>query len=242
MLYFIDTPWNTASAAISFYSVLAFLCVTMTASAATKIRTDPSPTNRWFIAGTTYAAIVFCGAAIFYSFVNEGPVAHTTAAGIFLNLVAFATTGIIIFVFSFIETHQIKKTSILYHRLIYPILISTGSILFIVMLVITRIISDQTIFLYAGYITGFVSVVAYFGAAIQMYRLRKSDTVHDSFRLSLAFLLIAGASLNHIFILSNPSSLWIISMGLMGIVFIYANVATSYTFLLDVGVGTVWSD
>ncbi|MCJ7817471.1 MAG: hypothetical protein MUP60_01355, partial [Candidatus Thorarchaeota archaeon] len=58
-----DPPWSTPNASISFYSVLAFLCVTMTASSAMKIRTDPAPTNRWFIAGTTYASIVFCGAA-----------------------------------------------------------------------------------------------------------------------------------------------------------------------------------
>lgn len=236
LLYYIDTPWDTPSAAISFYSVLAFLCVTMTASAATKIRTDPSPTNRWFIAGTTYAAIVFCGAAVFYSFNNESSVAHTSPSGVFLNLFAFATTGIIIFIFSYIESHQIKKTSILYHRFIYPVTIAIGAILFIVMLITTRVISDQFLFLVAGYFTGIISVIAYVGAGLQMYWMRKSDTVHDSFRLSVSFFLIAGASVNHILILSNPSSLWIISMGLMGIAFLYANVATSYTFLLDVGV------
>ena len=69
-----------------------------------------------------------------------------------------------------------------------------------------------------------------------MYRIRDTDTAHDSYRLALAFWLLAGASINHILILPNPSSLWIISMSLMGISFLYANVATSYTFLLGGGV------
>lgn len=236
LLYLSGSPWSTPDAAIAFYSVLAFLCVTMTASAATKIRTDPSPTNRWFIAGTTYASIVFCGAAVFYGFFSESPAAHTSTSGVFLNLFAFAVTGIIIFVFSYIEVNEIEKTSILYHKLIYPIIVTAGSILFLVMLVATRVITDQFVFLIAGYITGGVAVVVYLVAGYQMYKLRDSDSVHDSFRLGLAFWILAAASINHILILPNPSALWIISMGLMGISFLIANVATSYTFLLNVGV------
>ncbi|TFG31423.1 hypothetical protein EU528_06335 [Candidatus Thorarchaeota archaeon] len=236
LLYLSEPQWSTPDAAISFYSVLAFLCVTMTASAATKIRTDPAPTNRWFIAGTSYASIVFCGAAIFYSFSNENPVAHTSPSGIFLNLLAFAITGIIMFIFSYIESHDVKKTSFLYHRLIFPFIVTIGSMLFLVMLVATRVFTDQFVFLIAGYITGAVAVATYIGAGYHIYQLRNSDSIHDSFRLGIAFWLLAGASLNHILILPNPSSLWIISMSLMGISFLYANVATSYTFLVNVGV------
>ena len=208
----------------------------MTASAAMKIRTDPAPTNKWFIAGTTYASIVFCGAAVYYGFSNENPVAHFQTAGIFLNLFAFAITGLIIFVFSYIETHEIKKTSILYHRMIFPIVVTLGSILFVVMMILTRIITDQFIFLIAGYITGAIAVVSYVGAGYLMYQLRDSESVHDFFRFAVAFWILACASISHILILPNPSSLWIISMSLMGISFLYANVATSYTYLLNVGV------
>ncbi|MGY5880058.1 MAG: hypothetical protein RTV31_07390 [Candidatus Thorarchaeota archaeon] len=236
LLYLSDPPWSTPDGAISFYSVLAFLCVTMTASAATKIRTDPSPTNRWFIAGTSYAAIVFCGAAVFYSFLNESPVAHASTSGIFLNLIAFAATGIIMLIFSYVESNEIDKTSILYHRMVVPIVVTIGSAIFILMLVASRIITDQFIFLIAGYITGIVAVVSYLGAGYMMYRIRDTHSVHDPYRLALAFWLLAGASINHILILPNPSSLWIISMSLMGIAFLYANVATSYTFLRNVGV------
>ena len=236
LLYLSDPPWSTPDGAISFYSVLAFLCVTMTASAATKIRTDPSPTNRWFIAGTSYAAIVFCGAAVFYSFLNESSAAHTSPSGIFLNLIAFAVTGIIMFIFSYIESNKIDKTSILYHRMVVPIVVTIGLAIFILMLVASRIITDQFIFLIAGYITGAVAIASYFAAGYMMYRIRDTDSVHDPYRLALAFWLLAGASINHILILPNPSSLWIISMSLMGISFLYANVATSYTFLLNVGV------
>ncbi|TFH05052.1 MAG: hypothetical protein E4H14_13505, partial [Candidatus Thorarchaeota archaeon] len=236
LLYLSDPPWSTPNAAISFYSVLAFLCVTMTASAATKIRTDPAPTNRWFIAGTSYASIVFCGAAVYYGFFNESPVAHSLSSGIFLNLFAFAITGIIMFVFSYVESYDVKKTSILYHERITPVVVAVGSILFLIMLVATRVILDQFVFLIAGYIVGAVAVVTYLGAGYYMYQLKASDSVHDSFRLCIAFWLLAGASANHILILPYPSSLWIISMSLMGISFLYANVATSYTFLVNVGV------
>lgn len=236
LLYLSDPPWSTPDGAISFYSVLAFLCVTMTASTATKIRTDPSPTNRWFIAGTSYAAIVFCGAAVFYSFLNESPVTHTSTSGIFLNLIAFAVTGIIMLIFSYIESNEINKTSILYHRMVVQIIVTIGSAIFILMLVASRIITDQFIFLIAGYITGAVAVASYLGAGYMMYRIRDTHSVHDPYRLALAFWLLAGASINHILILPNPSSLWIISMSLMGIAFLYANVATSYTFLRNVGV------
>ena len=208
----------------------------MTASTATKIRTDPSPTNRWFIAGTSYAAIVFCGAAVFYSFLNESPVTHTSTSGIFLNLIAFAVTGIIMLIFSYIESNEINKTSILYHRMVVQIIVTIGSAIFILMLVASRIITDQFIFLIAGYITGAVAVASYLGAGYMMYRIRDTHSVHDPYRLALAFWLLAGASINHILILPNPSSLWIISMSLMGIAFLYANVATSYTFLRNVGV------
>ncbi|TFG97638.1 hypothetical protein E4H12_08105 [Candidatus Thorarchaeota archaeon] len=208
----------------------------MTASAAMKIRTDPAPTNRWFIAGTTYASIVFCGAAVFYGFSNENPVAHFQTAGIFLNLFAFAITGLIMFVFSYIETHEIKKTSILYHRMVFPIVVTLGSILFVVMMILIRILTDQFIFLIAGYITGAIAVLSYASAGYLMYQLRDSESIHDFFRLGIAFWVLACASINHILILPNPSSLWIVSMSLMGISFLYANVATSYTYLLNVGV------
>ena len=236
LLYLSDPPWSTPDGAISFYSVLAFLCVTMTASAATKIRTDPSPTNRWFIAGTSYAAIVFCGAAVFYSFLNESPVSHASTSGIFLNLIAFATTGIVMLIFSYIESNDIEKTSILYHRMVFPFVVTIGSAIFILMLIASRVIMDQFIFLIAGYITGVVALVSYLGAGYMMYRIRTKDSGHDAYRLALAFWLLAGASMNHILLLPNPSSLWIISISLMGMSFLYANVATSYTFLLNVGV------
>ena len=236
ILYLSNPPWDTPNGAISFYSVLAFLCVTMTASAATKTRTDPSPSNKWFTAGTGYAAIIFCGAAILYTYTNESPVAHTSTSGIFLNLVAFATAGTIIFMFSYIETHEVSKTSVLYNNLVVPVVISVGTVIFVLMLIISRIITDQLLFLVAGYITGSIAVVTFLGAGYLMYSLRNSESVHDTGRLTLSFWLLAVASANHTLILPAPSSLWIISMGLLIISFFYANVAISYTYLLNVGV------
>jgi len=236
ILYLSNPPWNTPGGAISFYSVLAFLCVTMTASAVTKIRTDPSPSNKWFIAGTGYAAIIFCGAAILYTYFNDSPVAHADTSGVFLNLVAFVTTGIIMFMFSYIETHEVSKTSFLNSTLVIPAVIAIGTIVFVFMLVISRIITDQIIFLVAGYVIGSIAVVTYLAAGYLMFSLRKSESEHDTKRLALSFWLLAGASLNHTLILPAPSSLWVLSMGLLIIAFFYANIATSYTYLLNVGV------
>ncbi len=231
-----DPPWTTPDAAIAYYSVLAFLCVTMTASATTKVRTDPSPTNRWFIAGTSYAAIIFCGAAIFYNFSNENPVAHYATSGVFLNLIAFATTGIFMLFFSCIERYEIKKTSILYHRMIVPLTVTIGLSVFVMMMIASRLITNQSIFLIAGYITGTVAFVSYLVAGYLMYSLRDSKSSHDTSRLALVFWLLAAASINHTILLPSPSSMWILSISLISLAFLYANVATSYTFLLNVGV------
>lgn len=208
----------------------------MTASAATKIRTDPSPTNRWFISGTTYASIIFCGAAVFYGFFIGEPVAHVETAGVFLNLIAFAVTGVIMSIFSYIESHELKKTSILYHRMVLPVLVTIGSILFLTMLIASRLITNQFIFLIAGYFVGSIAVVSYIYSGYVMYSIRNTDSVHDYFRLGVAFVILAVASINHMLLLPSPSSMWAVSMSLMGISFLYANVATSYTFLLNVGV------
>lgn len=231
-----DPPWTTPTAVTAYYSVLSFLCVTMTASAATKIRTDPSPTNRWFVAGTSYAAIIFCGAAIFYNFSNENPVAHYATAGVFLNLVAFATTGIFMLFFCYIERYEIKKTSILYHRMVVPVTVIIGSFVFVMIMIAIRMITNHYIFLIAGYFTGTVAIVSYLAAGYLMYSLRDSESTHDTLRLTLVFALLAAASINHTIILPSPSALWILSISLMALAFLYANVATSYTFLLNVGV------
>lgn len=231
-----DPPWTTPDAAIAYYSVLAFLCVTMTASAVTKIRTDPSPTNRWFVAGTIYAAIIFSGAAIFYNFSNENPVAHYATSGVFLNLIAIATTGIFMLFFCLIERYEIKKTSILYHRMIVPVTVTISLSFFVIMLIGIRLVTNQSFFLIAGYITGAVAIVSYLVAGYLMYSLRNSGSLHDTSRLALVFLLLAAVSINHTILLPSPSSMWILSISLMALAFLYANVATSYTFLLNVGV------
>ncbi len=231
-----NPPWTTPDAAIAYYSVLAFLCVTMTASAVTKIRTDPSPTNRWFIAGTIYAAIIFSGAAIFYNFSNENPVAHYATSGVFLNLIAFATTGIFMLFFCLIERYEIKKTSILYHRMIVPVTVTISLFIFVTMLIGIRLVTNQSIFLIAGYITGTIAILSYLAAGYLMLSLRSSGSVHDTSRLALTFWLLAAASVNHTILLPSPSSMWILSISLMALAFLYANVATSYAFLLNVGV------
>ena len=70
-------PWNTPGAATAYYSILAFLSVTITVSIANRIRIDPSASNNILFAGMGYSSIVFAGAAIFYILTEETPAIHS---------------------------------------------------------------------------------------------------------------------------------------------------------------------
>lgn len=236
ILFLSGPSWDAPSAAMVFYSVLAFLSVAMTTCAANRIRTDPSSSHNAFVAGTSYSSIVFAGAAVFYIFTSESPVVHTRTAGIFLNLVALATTGLIMLLHSHLNRTIPEESSFAHRKMIIPVIVTTGIVIFAMSMVFSRLPLDQWVFLLAGYIVGVIAIVSYLVAAIMTFRQKDSPSSHDPVRMALAFGLLAAASIVHTAILSSPSSLWIVSISLMAIAFVFAVVATGYPFLVDIGI------
>lgn len=236
LLYLTDPPWDTPGAATAYYSILAFLCVTITASAANRIRADPSPSNNALFACTGYASIVFSGAAILYVLTGETSVIHSETSGVFLNLVALATSGILLLLYSILDRLIKKENSIWERRWTSLGMIAFSTSVFVIMIVVVRLPLNNSVFLIAGYFTGAVAVISFVAAAILTFRGRNSSTANDPIRLALSFLLFAAASFNHILILPSPTSQWIISIGLMALALVIGNISVSYTFLLDIGV------
>jgi hypothetical protein len=236
LLTFSNPQWDTPEGASVIYSILAFLCVTFTTSAMNRIRTDPSPAHNIFVAGTSYSSIVFIGAAIFYIFNFEDVVLHTKTAGIFLNLAAYATTGLTMLFYSRWSRVPPKENSIAYHRLLIPIVVTISTAVFVLLMYVARLPLGQLVFLIAGYIVGVIAIVFYLIAAITTFKKKPTLTTHDSKRLGLVFTLLAGSSILHTLILPSPSILWMVSIEITGIAFFIAVVATGYPFFIDIGI------
>ncbi|MGY5877027.1 MAG: hypothetical protein RTU30_14850 [Candidatus Thorarchaeota archaeon] len=236
IFYVTTSDWDTPRSASIYYSILAFLMVTMTASTLNIIRSDPSPAHKAFISGTSIGSIFFAGAAVFYIFSTATPVIHTSTAGIFLNLVAYVITGLLIFSFSRINLRPTSVDSIWHRPLIVQITVIIGVILFGGSMVLARLPLDPIVFLTLGYVMGSIAFLCYVFAAINTYKARTTDSIIDSTRLSLSFVLLAAASLTHTLILPVPSSIWILSIGLTAIAFVFAIIATTYPYLESIGV------
>ncbi len=236
MIVLSNPPWDTPGAATAYYSILAFLSVTITVSVANRIRIDPSASNNILFTGSGYASITFAGAAIFYILTNETPVIHAQASGIFLNLVALVITGLMMVLYATLSGRQIDESSIWERRSTPFILIIISTAIFVGLMAAARQSISDIYFISAGYIVGAVATISFVIAAIVMYRNRAQVSSCDPYRMALSFLFFAGAIINHLLLLINPSSYWIISIILMAIGLIIANVAISYPFLLDLGV------
>ncbi|NWF95789.1 MAG: hypothetical protein HXY34_06570 [Candidatus Thorarchaeota archaeon] len=231
-----EVPWNTPSAATAVYSVLAFLCITMTVCSASRMRIDRSPHHGVFAAGTAHAAIVLGGASIFYLYNHEGPALHATTPGIALNLVALATTGLIMMLHARLQSSPQRNESVWMTRRALGTLIAVPTALFVVAMAFFRQPFPPWLFLSVGYLVGGVAVFAYLAAAIIMYRQYRTTASSESIRLSVSFVLLAGAAASHMSIMHSPSFLWLAMVTLMAISFVIAIVAKGYTFLVDVGV------
>ncbi|TFG32888.1 hypothetical protein EU527_09145 [Candidatus Thorarchaeota archaeon] len=236
LIFLSNPPWDTPGAATAYYSILAFLSVTITASIANRIRIDPSASNNVLFAGTGYASIIFAGAAIFYILTGETPVIHSQPSGIFLNLVALATTGIIMVLYSTLDQITVHGDSKWEKESTPIIIIIISVVIFVSLMVVVRQPISNAYFLGAGYVTGIIATISFTLAAFMMFRNRRIVTSSDPYRMIISFLFFAGASINHMLILPEPSSNWIFSIALMGLGLIVANIAISYPFLRDIGV------
>jgi hypothetical protein len=231
-----DTPWNTPSASTVFYSVLAFLTITIAVSAVSRIRIDPTSANKAFAAGTIYASIIFAGASILYILTTEPLAAHSSPAGVALNLVALATTGAFMLLFTYLSRRSLKDDSLWNKRATYPFATALGVVIFGFIMVLTRLQIDELVFLVLGYVSGVISIVFYGVAAVAALKRMPQPTGHDNLRLAVSFLLLAAASVVDILVLPSPSSIWLWSIALMGMAFIFAVIATSYPYLKEIGI------
>ncbi len=230
-------PWDTPGAATVYYSILAFLSITVTVCGRARIRTDPSPAHTLFVGGTQFASVIFGGAALFYLFNRDAPVTHLYTSGIFLNLVAFAITGVTMFLYAYFQNHPPSEKSFLYNRYLLHLFVIFTVGLFVVLLIVSRIFLTASFFLLWGYVTGAIAVTTYMSAAYLLLkpRTRIADT-HEPMRLALTFILLGAASTIHITLLPAPNSLWTLSILLTIVAFIYAIVSTGYQYLFDISV------
>jgi hypothetical protein len=230
-------PWTTPGSATAYYSVLAFLTITITVCASNRSRTDPSVANSIFTAGNLYASIIFGGAAIFYVFNISEPATHAASSGIFLNLVAFGTTGVLMLLSSYFGRNPPSEESLWNNRFLPNGVVVTGVLTFAVSLMFARTSESPTFFVFCGYVLGVVSAVCYLLASYIEYTSRMTTELkHEPLRLTIAFLVLALASLVHMSLLQSPNALWLVSISLMAVAFIYAIVATGYAYMIDIGV------
>ena len=191
-----NPQWDSPSVATIYYSVLALLCVTMAVSIANRIKLTASPSYSILMAGVGYAAIIFTGAAIFYKLAGNEPVIHIQPAGIFLNLVAFATTGITMAIFSHLETSPPNEESLWYKPHVAPLIVAVGTLVFLIMMIASRLIQNQIVFLVGGYLCGGIAIVCYVFAGVGILRQKGMVMSTDQKRLVLAFFLLAVAHIS----------------------------------------------
>jgi len=236
LLFLTNPPWNKAATATAYYSVQAFLAVTITACAATLTRVNPSPSNKVFVIGSVYASIVFAGAAIYYMFNAKGDAIHAIPAGIFLNLVAFATTALVMLVSAYLRGSVPREKSVWNRKSTGAMVVAVCLAIFVVLMYVARMQISDAVFVVAGYVVGSIALMAYVMAGVLVLQKSEPRPTFDSNRLTVAYLLLAAATVVHMLILKAPWSLWVISMCLMAIGFIVAVVATGYPFLMDIGI------
>ena len=185
-----NPPWDTPTSSTQFYSVLAFLTITITVSALNRIRTDPTPANHIFAAGTIYASTIFGGASIYYLLTPETVAIQSQPSGVFLNLVALASTGLIMLLYSHLEGRTISEDSQWHNRFLIPVLSGFSAIVFVLFMIIARLSLDQIIFLVGGYIVGILAIVFYILSIFFLMGKRQTAESHDLMRLKFSFLLL----------------------------------------------------
>ncbi|MHA1771591.1 MAG: hypothetical protein ACTSYL_10765 [Candidatus Thorarchaeota archaeon] len=234
--YLSGPPWNTAWGAAAIYSVLAFLFVTLTASLGYLQRIDDSPAHSIYSMATGYSAVIFAGAAVFYTFQAQSIAIHTRTAGIFLNLVAFASTGLLVLGYAYRLQHNVTEDSRRHNKTTNSIIVLVLAGIFVMFMIIARLPLPEIYFLIGGYVAGTIATGSFLLSAIIFFQKRNNMQLPDPIRLSKSFVFISAASFVLVMILPASSAIWVFSMGFMAIGLIFAIVAIVYPYLLATGV------
>ncbi len=236
LLYISGPDWNTSHGVSVIYSVLAFLCLILVVSLNNLIRIENTIANQ-LIAGTAnYGFLVFAGSAISNLWrVDNGPI-HLQPHGILLNLIGLLIASTLFFAFG----HQVGKngsksdSGVLSHLRIIVAVIGVGiSIMFAI---IIRADTPVDIILIAGYAIGSIAFILFFAAGVLIFKKRESVISIDPYRIAIAAWLLSAAAITHIYILSSPSVLWLLSIGFIIMAFIYAVIGITVHYLIMIEV------
>lgn len=235
--FYISGPaWNTTTGTSAIYSVLAFLCLTMTASLFNLQRVEDTSANAILMGSTATGFLIFGGSAISNILRGPGMVVHSQPSGIFLNLVAMAFTGIFILLYALrIGTTPSKYLAPL-SRYFELIIIILGVSLSLLMTYLIQLPFPTETFILLGYLFGIAAVISYSLATIILLMKRHASTIIDLVRIAIATMFMAISSVILMLILPTPSSLWLFSMGLIGMSFIYSITAITFPYLINIGV------
>ncbi len=236
IFYVSGPPWDSPSGAAAIYSALAFLTMILSVSLLELQRIDDTPSNA-VLAGTALTGFVVLGASSLINIAKSAPLAaHATTEGIFTNLVALTVAAVLLVAYVRLVGRQYPEdtwwTSMRIELLI--VAVGSGVSLFGSVAVTSALPSDALVILGRG--LGVTSVLCFALASGEVIRKRHSFRIIQPFRLFIAFAAMACAALVHTVIVSQPSSLWVISMGLLAMGFVYANVGVISPTLMEMGV------
>ncbi|TXT57909.1 MAG: membrane protein of unknown function [Candidatus Thorarchaeota archaeon] len=231
---FSSPPWTTHGSAVAYYSVLAFLSVVATATALGRVRMDASPTHRLMFAGLTFLSLIHIGAALF-NFLEFFPVGHVFPFGIFFNILVLTILGFFVLGSGWYNVHEAKENSFLRYRLFIPssiiILIAIYTLGYF--LVLNNPVEYLLIPL--GYILGSTAIICFIVSGYLFMSKRRGHSDSDSLRLLLMNLFFVMGTFILLFILPDPSSLWVLSTTFQIAALLFAIVGISFPLLIDLG-------
>ncbi len=237
VFYLTGPPWDSPSGAAAIYSVLAFLTLILTVSVLNLQRIDDRPANA-VLAGTTAAGFLILSGSTLANIVRaEGTAIHTRPEGVVLNLVALAYTGLMLVVYArHINTNYPEESSWWDSTKIVILVAGAGVAASVAATFAVMAGPPPEMIVLAGYVLGATSVLSYAFSAYDILRKRGEIGIVDGARLGIAAALMSGASAVHAILIQGPSSLWLLSMGLLAVAFVYTNIGVATPMLVEMGV------
>ncbi len=235
-LFLYGPRWDSSRGTAVIYSALAFLCVTMTVALVNNMKILDTAANRLLAGVAAYGFIVFAGSVISNLWRTDETVVHSEPSGIFLNLVSLAVASVMVLWYARLAPKSVYAEPSGYMKFIASITVLVGTAITLLFTFLMRIGIPNELILVGGYLIGGLATLAYMISAVMMYRNRTSIKGVLPLRLGQAFFLLGLASIIHSYILPSPSELWLVSMGLIAMAFVYAIVGIAVPHLQKLGI------
>ncbi|RDE11257.1 MAG: hypothetical protein C4K49_12015 [Candidatus Thorarchaeota archaeon] len=231
-----NPPWNTAGSGIAIHSVLAFLAVVASAAALGRTRIDPSPKHKIIVVALVYISAIHIGATLDYFYRIGTPVINITPADVLLDLVETTTVAVLLLLAYHMRGEDLKESSIWRKRTATPLLLVAALAFYGLVYLIDQAMPSSATVTGSGYAIWLAGVAAYTLLIMILNRQRVDWSTHDPVRLTMSIASYAASSVILLFVLSEPSQLWILSVVFQAAGLIFMVIATGYPFLVDVGV------